>query len=208
MSMEEVGKVLPWSLESLLFFLIHLDIGHINTSISISSHWRSQEWLPREAVGLEDADIIICSEPMWLCPFVRPRWQCIEWIFVCCLIQRCIETVWKNQRIRRMPFAGEWWFFWSWKQEKLRHAGRAAYGFAEWALWQEIQTHKPLCLHICHCSFQKFGAVLMTQRWGTNSKGKGQAWLFWASLFEGIHSVHRDTNSHWEISSAVTVLVW
>lgn len=35
MSMEEVGKVLPWSLESLLFFLIHLDIGHINTSISM-----------------------------------------------------------------------------------------------------------------------------------------------------------------------------
>ena len=32
MSMEEVGKVLPWSL---LFFLIHLDIGHINTSISM-----------------------------------------------------------------------------------------------------------------------------------------------------------------------------
>ena len=103
----------------------------------------------------------------------------------------------KNQIIRRMPFAGEWWFFWSWNQEKLRHAGRAAYGFAEWALWQEIQAHKPLCLHICHCSFQKFGAVLMTQRWGTNSKGKGQASLFWASLFEGIHSVHRDTNSHW-----------
>jgi len=32
-----------------------------------------KEWLPREAKGLEDADIIICSEPMWLCPFLRPR---------------------------------------------------------------------------------------------------------------------------------------
>lgn len=30
-------------------------------------------WLPKEARGLEDAEIVICSEPMWLCPYIRPR---------------------------------------------------------------------------------------------------------------------------------------
>ena len=118
------------------------------------------------------------------------------------LSKRCIEAEWNDQND-----AFCWWvmILCSWdQQEKLRHAGRAAYGFAEWALWQEIQAHNPLCLQICYCSFQTFGAVLMIQRWRTTSKVKGHASLFSASLFEGIHSVHRDANSHWEIPSAVT----
>lgn len=32
-----------------------------------------EAWLQREAAGLEDGDLVICSEPMWLCPYVRPR---------------------------------------------------------------------------------------------------------------------------------------
>ncbi|CAE7669414.1 unnamed protein product [Symbiodinium sp. CCMP2592] len=32
-----------------------------------------EAWLPAVAPGLFDADLVLCSEPLWLCPFVRPR---------------------------------------------------------------------------------------------------------------------------------------
>ena len=41
----------------------------VDTSIIPSA----QVWLPKETRGLEDAEIVICSEPMWLCPYIRPR---------------------------------------------------------------------------------------------------------------------------------------
>ena len=42
---------------------------HVGTGITPSA----EVWLPKEARGLEDAEIVICSEPMWLCPYIRPR---------------------------------------------------------------------------------------------------------------------------------------
>lgn len=106
-----------------------------------------QEWLPREAKSLEDADIIICSEPMWLCPFVRPRWQCIEWIFVCWLIQRCIETEWKNQIIRRMPFAGDDSF------EAGTRRSSVMLGVLHMALLNELFGRKFKLTSLCVCTF-------------------------------------------------------
>ncbi|CAE7790368.1 unnamed protein product [Symbiodinium sp. CCMP2456] len=32
-----------------------------------------ETWLPSVAPGLFEADLVLCSEPLWLCPFVRPR---------------------------------------------------------------------------------------------------------------------------------------
>ena len=69
-------------------------------------------------------------------------------------------------------------------------------GVLHMALLNELFGRKFKLTILCVCSFQTFGAVLMIQRWRTNSKAKGQASLFSASLFEGIHSVHRDANSH------------
>ena len=42
---------------------------HVGTGITPSA----EVWLPKEARGLEDAEIVICSEPMWLCAYIRPR---------------------------------------------------------------------------------------------------------------------------------------